>query len=335
MIPKLIKRSLHTNPRLLGLASRKLSDKYHRSVKYQQNRRCLSSTSGREAIKGETKRMNLFTAVNDAMRIALSTDETACVFGEDVGFGGVFRCSVGLREEFGKHRVFNTPLCEQGIVGFAIGYASMGHTAIAEIQFADYIYPAFDQFVNEAAKFRYRSGNQFDCGKMTVRAPCGAVGHGGHYHSQSPEAYFTHTAGLRVVIPSSPYDAKGLLLASIRSPDPVVFFEPKALYRSAVEDVPVGDYEIPLGKARVVRQGSDVTIVGWGGQMLVLNKVCDMAANIGISCELIDLRSLLPWDVETVVQSVSKTGKLIVSHEAPVSPSSVIAHPNKHLITYV
>lgn len=280
-----------------------------------QSQRCLSSTRN----LNETRRMNLFTAVNDAMRIALMTDDTACVFGEDVGFGGVFRCSIGLREEFGKHRVFNTPLCEQGIVGFAIGYASMGHTAIAEIQFADYIYPAFDQFVNEAAKFRYRSGNQFNCGKMTVRAPCGAVGHGGHYHSQSPEAYFTHTAGLRVVVPSSPYDAKGLLLASIRSPDPVVFFEPKALYRSAVEDVPVGDYEVSLDKARILRQGSDVTIVGWGGQILVLNKVCEMAANIGISCELIDLRSLLPWDVETVVQSVTRTGKLIVSHEAPVS----------------
>jgi len=157
--------------------------------------------------------------------------------------------------------------------GFAIGYASMGCTAIAEIQFADYIFPAFDQLVNEAAKFRFRSGNQFNCGGLTVRTPCGAVGHGGLYHSQSPEAYFTHTPGLKVVIPSGPADAKGLLLASIRCPDPVIFFEPKALYRAAVEEVPIGDYEIPLGKANVLREGSDVTLVGWGGQVHVLKKV--------------------------------------------------------------
>jgi len=189
--------------------------------------------------------MNLFTAVNDAMRVALNTDDTAIVFGEDVGFGGVFRCATGLREEFGSDRVFNTPLCEQGIAGFAIGYASMGRTAIAEIQFADYIFPgmvysvvsytlfsyslinnskflscvclfgyiiiAFDQIVNEAAKFRYRSGNQFDCGSLVFRTPCGAVGHGGLYHSQSPEAYFTQVPGLKVVIPSTPSDAKGEL----------------------------------------------------------------------------------------------------------------------------
>ena len=271
-----------------------------------------------QPVENTTKRMNLFTAVNDAMRIALKTDPTAIVFGEDVGFGGVFRCSVGLQEEFGANRVFNTPLCEQGIAGFAIGYASMGHTAIAEIQFADYIFPAFDQIVNEAAKFRYRSGNQFNCGGLTIRTPCGAVGHGALYHSQSPEAYFCHTPGLKVVIPSTPSDAKGLLLSSIRSPDPVIFFEPKALYRSAIEEVPTGDYEIPLGKGKIVREGSDVTIVGWGGQMLVLQKACDIAAKeLGINCELIDLRTLLPWDLPLVAESVSKTGKLIVSHEAP------------------
>jgi len=164
------------------------------------NQRYFSSIS-EEQEEGGTRRMNLFTAVNDAMKVALMTDESAILFGEDVGFGGVFRCSVGLQEEFGSQRVFNTPLCEQGIAGFAIGYASMGKTAIAEMQFADYIFPAFDQLVNEAAKFRYRSGNQFDCGGLTVRTPCGAVGHGGLYHSQSPEAYFCHTPGLKVVMP--------------------------------------------------------------------------------------------------------------------------------------
>lgn len=205
----------------------------------------------------------------------------------------------------------------QGIAGFAIGMAAMGHTPIAEIQFADYIFPAFDQIVNEAAKYRYRSGGMFNVGGLTIRAPYGAVGHGGHYHSQSPEAYFCHTPGLKVVVPSTPFDAKGLLLASIRDPNPVVFLEPKWLYRQAVEEVPVGDYEVPLGKARVVREGKDVTIVGWGAQIHVLYKACQMAQAEGIDCELIDLRTLLPWDAETVVESVKKTGKLIISHEAP------------------
>lgn len=265
----------------------------------------------------ETKRMNLFTALNDAMRIAMETDDSAILFGEDVGFGGVFRCSVGLQEKFGKDRVFNTPLCEQGIAGFAIGYASMGKTAIAEIQFADYIFPAFDQIVNEAAKFRFRSGNEFNCGGLTFRTPCGAVGHGALYHSQSPEAYFCHTPGLVVVMPSCPSDAKGLLLSSIRAPDPVVFFEPKALYRASVEEVPVGDYMVPLGKAKVKRAGSDVTIVAWGNQVNVAMKAADMAEAIGVSVEIIDLRTLLPWDTETVFNSVVKTGKLIITHEAP------------------
>ncbi len=183
----------------------------------------------------------------------------------------------------------------------------------------DYIFPAFDQIVNEAAKFRFRSGNEFNCGGLTFRTPCGAVGHGALYHSQSPEAYFTHTPGLKVVIPSGPADAKGLLLASIRCPDPVIFFEPKALYRAAVEEVPVGDYEVPLGQAKIVREGSDVTLVSWGGQMNVLNKVAESAAQLGISCEVIDLRTLLPWDQECVINSVNKTGRLIISHEAPVS----------------
>eukprot|EP00474_Spongospora_subterranea_P003600 CRZ04058.1 hypothetical protein [Spongospora subterranea] len=263
--------------------------------------------------------MNLFGAVNDAMRIALETDETAVLFGEDVAFGGVFRCSMGLQEKFGGDRVFNTPLSEQGIAGFAIGIASNGHTAIAEMQFADYIFPAFDQIVNEAAKYRYRSGNEFNCGKLTIRAPYGAVGHGGVYHSQSPEAYFTHTPGLKVVIPRGPKQAKGLLLASIRDPNPVIFFEPKALYRAAVDDVPTGDYTLPLGKAEVVRPGDHVTVVGYGAQMRVLTAACAKAEEEQISCELIDLQTLLPWDVDTVQKSVEKTGRCVISHEAPIT----------------
>ena len=265
----------------------------------------------------ETTRMNLFTALNDAMRIACDTDDSTVIFGEDVAFGGVFRCTVDLKEQFGEDRIFNTPLSEQGIAGFAIGYAAMGKTAIAEIQFADYIFPAFDQIVNEAAKYRYRSGDEFNCGKLTFRAPCGAVGHGGHYHSQSPEAYFTHTPGLKVVVPRGPRQAKGLLLACIRDRNPCVFFEPKALYRAAVEEVPEGDFELPLSKAEVVRAGDDVTVVGWGSQLRTLARACELAEQEGVSCELIDMQTLVPADFDTVVRSVEKTGRLVVSHEAP------------------
>mmetsp|Transcript_14483 Transcript_14483/g.16779 ORF Transcript_14483/g.16779 Transcript_14483/m.16779 type:complete len:319 (+) Transcript_14483:158-1114(+) len=210
--------------------------------------------------ESEYERMNLYLAINSALEIALESDPTAILFGEDVAFGGVFRCSVDLKDRFGVERVFNTPLSEQGLVAFGIGYAAMGQTAIAEVQFADYIFPAFDQIVNEAAKYRYRSGNQFNVGGLTIRAPYGAVGHGGHYHSQSPEAYFTHTPGLKVVMPRNPIEAKGLLLSAIRDPNPVIFFEPKAIYRASVADVPVGDYMIPLGKADIVKSGSDVTV---------------------------------------------------------------------------
>jgi len=267
---------------------------------------------------GETEEMNLFTALQSGMDNCMEEDSNAYIFGEDVAFGGVFRCTMGLRDKYGSDRVFNTPLCEQGIAGFAIGLASNGGTAIAEIQFADYIFPAFDQIVNEAAKYRYRSGGEFDCGGLTIRTPYGAVGHGGHYHSQSPEAYFCHTPGLKVVIPSDPFDAKGLLIASIRDPNPVIFLEPKALYRAAVGEVPKGSYEVPLGKGVVERKGEDLTVVGWGAQMRVLREACEKAEKEhGIKCELINLRTLLPWDQEIVMNSVVKTGRLLISHEAP------------------
>ncbi|KAI8973904.1 thiamine diphosphate-binding protein [Pilobolus umbonatus] len=296
-----------------GVAYSKLLKKDSSEVFRSPELAQMSSTNS------ETKKMNLFQAVNDAMSIALSTDDRAVIFGEDVSFGGVFRATSGLAEQFGRDRVFNTPLTEQGIAGFAIGMASVGHTAIAEIQFADYIFPAFDQLVNEAAKFRYRSGNQFNVGGLTIRSPCSAVGHGGHYHSQSPEAFFTHCPGLKIVTPRSPIQAKGLLLASIRDRNPVIFFEPKILYRAAVEEVPVADYELPLGKAEVIKKGSDVTIVGYGSQIYTLENAIQLAEKKmpGLSCELIDLRTIAPWDVETVVASVKKTGRLVIAHEAP------------------
>uniref|UniRef100_A0A183C5Y9 2-oxoisovalerate dehydrogenase subunit beta, mitochondrial n=1 Tax=Globodera pallida TaxID=36090 RepID=A0A183C5Y9_GLOPA len=256
-----------------------------------------------------TERVNLCQAINQAMHIAMEEDQNTICFGEDVAFGGVFRCSVGLQEKFGKSRVFNTPLCEQGIAGFGIGFAVTGHRAIAEIQFADYIFPAFDQIVNEAAKYRYRSGNQWACGGLTIRATWGAVGHGGLYHSQSPEAYFSHTPGLKIVVPRGPIQAKGLLLTCIEDPDP-----------NAVDDVPTGKYLLPLGKADIVRQGTDVTLVGWGTQLHVLLEAAELAQQrLDVSCEVIDLQTILPWDVDTVANSVTKCGRLLVSHEAPIT----------------
>eukprot|EP01088_Endostelium_zonatum_P002159 TRINITY_DN1261_c0_g1_i1.p1 TRINITY_DN1261_c0_g1~~TRINITY_DN1261_c0_g1_i1.p1 ORF type:complete len:390 (-),score=81.55 TRINITY_DN1261_c0_g1_i1:30-1199(-) len=265
-----------------------------------------------------TTQMNLFTSINSALDIALSTHPTSILFGEDVSFGGVFRCSLDLLSKHGAHRVFNTPLSEQGIAGFAIGYAALSGISIAEIQFADYIFPAIDQIINEAAKYRYRSGNLFSVGGLTFRTPYGAVGHGGLYHSQSPETHFIHTPGLKVVIPSNPVEAKGLLLASIRDPNPVIFFEPKRLYRSSVAQVPVGDYEIELGKGKIEIEGSDVTVIGYGAQIEVLKLACKKAREEeGINCELVNLRTVAPWDEELVMKSVRKTGRVVVSHEAP------------------
>ncbi|KAL3245156.1 hypothetical protein MRX96_018293 [Rhipicephalus microplus] len=269
---------------------------------------------------GETARLNLYQAITNALDLTLSSDPTAVVFGEDVAFGGVFRCTVGLQDKYGKHRVFNTPLCEQGIAGFGIGMAVAGATAVAEMQFADYIYPAFDQLVNEAAKYRYRSGGLFNCGGLTVRAPCGAVGHGALYHSQSPEAFFAHVPGLRIVMPRGPIQAKGLLRACVQNQDPCIFFEPKILYRLAVEQVPVKDYSLPLDKAQVLQEGDDITLLGWGTQVHVLREVAQMVQDkLNASCELIDLCTLMPWDKETVANSVRKTGRLLVAHEAPLT----------------
>lgn len=277
----------------------------------------------------ETRKMNMYQAVRDAMSIALAKDDSAVVFGEDVAFGGVFRCTMGLAEEFGRERVFNTPLTEQGIVGFGVGLALMGHTAIAEIQFADYIFPAFDQLVNEAAKIRYRSGGTYNVGGLTIRTPTMSVGHGGLYHSQSPEGFFMGASGLKVVIPRSPIQAKGLLLGSIRDPNPVIFMEPKILYRSAVEQVPVDDYELPLGQAEILVPGADLTLLTWGTPVYHCETALHMlsspepalqphisASLRSAKVELIDLRSILPWDVETVAESVNRTGRLVIVHEA-------------------
>ncbi|KAM3453041.1 hypothetical protein MY5147_001004 [Beauveria neobassiana] len=277
-----------------------------------------------EVRNGATKKLNLFQAVNDALGTALAEDESVVVFGEDVAFGGVFRCTMKLAETHGSERVFNTPLSEQGILGFGIGLAAEGMRPVAEIQFADYVYPAFDQIVNEAAKMRYRDGdNGRGAGGLTVRMPCGGVGHGALYHSQSPESLFTHVPGVRVIMPRSPIQAKGLLLSAIRSNDPCVFMEPKILYRAAVEQVPVASYELPLSKAEILKEGSNVTVISYGQPLYYCVEAIRQleAQRPDVSIELIDLRTIHPFDRETIFESVKKTGRVMIVHEAYTTAS--------------
>jgi 2-oxoisovalerate dehydrogenase E1 component beta subunit len=255
--------------------------------------------------------------VNDALRLEMRRDPSVVVLGEDVGrFGGVFRATTGLYEEFGPDRAIDTPLAESGIVGTALGMALYGLRPVPEIQFADFIFPAMDQIVNEVAKYRYRSGGQWSC-PLVIRSPYGGGIRGGHYHSQSPEAHFIHTPGLKVVVPATPEDAKGLLLSAIRDPDPVLFFEPKRVYRAAKGEVSEGDYTVPIGEARVTRAGHQVTIVAWGSMWHEADQAAREAEVDGIDAEVLDLRSLQPLDVEAVVRSVTKTGRAVVVHEAP------------------
>lgn len=261
----------------------------------------------------------MYQAINSALHQVMEQDSSCILLGEDISFGGVFRCTTGLKQKFGESRVLDAPLSEQGIMGFACGYAAQGGKIISEIQFADYIYPAFDQIVNEIAKYRYRSGGQHQCGGLVIRAPCSAVGHGGLYHSQSPESYFAHTPGLKIVVPRGPAQARSLLLASMNDRDPVLFLEPKILYRRHEE--PVNTEEMPetLGNAEVLVCGRDVTLVGWGSQVHVLIEAAKRASDLGISCEVIDLRILAPLDIDSISDSVKRTGRLIISHEAPIT----------------
>jgi pyruvate dehydrogenase E1 component beta subunit len=262
-------------------------------------------------------RLNLVQAINDALRLEMRRDDRIVVLGEDVGkVGGVFRVTQGLWDEFGDARVIDTPLSEGGIVGTAIGMALYGLVPIPEIQFADFIYPAYDQIVSELAKMRWRSGGEY-AAKMVVRAPIGGGIRGGIYHSQSPESLFIHIAGLKVVCPSNPYDAKGLLLAAIRDPDPVLFFEPKRIYRAAKGDVPEGDYTVPLGSAAIVREGRHVTVLAWGAMLYEAMVAADEVGKRGLDCEVVDLRTLWPVDIDAIVTSVKKTGRVVVVHEAP------------------
>jgi pyruvate dehydrogenase E1 component beta subunit len=259
--------------------------------------------------------MNIIEAVRDALRTQMRLDSRVIVLGEDIGkFGGVFRATSGLYEEFGAERVIDTPLAEAGIIGTAIGMALYGLRPVPEIQFGDFIFPAFDQIVNELAKFRYRSGGNYTC-PVVIRTPVGGGIRGGHYHSQSPEALFIHTPGIKVVAPSNPYDAKGLLLASMRQNDPVLFMEPKRIYRASKGEVPDGDYAIELGQAKVVREGEQVTVLAWSGMVSIAEEAAKKLD--GVSVEVLDLRTLMPFDIDSILASVKKTGRCVIVHEAP------------------
>ena len=261
--------------------------------------------------------LNMVQAIQDALRTEMRRDDRIVVLGEDVGrVGGVFRVTAGLHEEFGEDRVIDTPLSELGIVGCAVGMAMYGLIPVPEIQFADFIWPAYDQIVNELAKMRYRSGGDYSA-NVVIRTPVGGGIRGGHYHSQHPEAQFLSVPGLKLVCPSNPRDAKGLLSAALRDPDPVIFFEPKRIYRAAKGDVPSGEFVLPLGVAAVARPGNDVTVVAYGAMLYEVLDAASKASELGVDCEVIDLRTLWPIDVETVVSSVQKTGRLVMVHEAP------------------
>ncbi len=261
--------------------------------------------------------LTLVQAVNDGLATVMRQDPSVLVFGEDVGpKGGVFLATENLTKEFGEQRCFDTPLSEDGIIGTAIGMAMNGLRPVAEIQFQDFIFPAFDQIVSEAAKLRYRSGGQYTA-PMVIRTPYGGGIRGGLYHSQSGEAYFCHTPGLKVVIPSTPHDAKGLLIAAIEDPDPVLFMEPKALYRSVKGEVPEGHYTVDLSTLRTVEEGDDVTVFCYGAMVPVAMKAAAKAKEQGISTHVVDLRTLLPLDEEGVLEAAKRTGRVVVLHEAP------------------
>ncbi|WP_306031194.1 alpha-ketoacid dehydrogenase subunit beta [Stappia sp. MMSF_3263] len=274
-------------------------------------------------------RMTMIEAIRNAHDLAMDRDKRVVVFGEDVGyFGGVFRCTAGLQKKYGSNRCFDAPINEGGIVGAGIGMAAYGLKPVVEIQFADYMYPAYDQIVSEAARLRHRSAGQFTC-SMVIRMPTGGGIFGGQTHSQSPEALFTHVSGLKVVVPSNPRDAKGLLLAAIEDPDPVIFLEPKRLYNGPFDghhDRPVvpwkkhdlGDvsedyYTVPLGKAKIRREGKALTVLAYGTMVYVAQAAAEEA---GIDAEIIDLRTLIPLDLETIETSVKKTGRCVIIHEA-------------------
>ncbi|ELY44715.1 alpha-ketoacid dehydrogenase subunit beta [Natronorubrum tibetense] len=266
---------------------------------------------------GASESLTLVQAVRDGLHTEMERDDDVVVMGEDVGKnGGVFRATEGLYDEFGENRVIDTPLAESGIVGTAIGMAAYGMRPVPEMQFLGFIYPAFDQIVSHAARLRTRSRGRYTC-PMVIRAPYGGGIRAPEHHSESSEAMFVHQPGLKVVIPSTPYDTKGLLISAIRDPDPVLFLEPKLIYRAFRGDVPTESYEVPLGEAAVRREGSDISVYTWGAMTRPTIEAAENLAEEGIDAEVVDLRTLSPLDEDTIVESFKKTGRAAVVHEAP------------------
>ena len=260
--------------------------------------------------------LNVVQAVNHALREEMTRNDRIVILGEDVGVnGGVFRATEGLYKEFGPNRVIDTPLAESGIIGVSIGMALYGLRPVPEIQFLDFIYPGFDQIQSELAKFRYRSGGQYTT-PIVIRTPYGGGIRGSHYHSQSTEAFFAHTPGLKVVIPATPYDAKGLLTSAMRDPDPVLFLEPKKIYRTVRGEVPEEEYTVPIGKANIAREGNDVVVFAYGAMLHVAMEAAELAAAKNINVEVVDIRTIAPFDIETITNSVKKTGRVVILHEA-------------------
>ncbi|MBI3811047.1 MAG: alpha-ketoacid dehydrogenase subunit beta [Nitrospirae bacterium] len=262
-------------------------------------------------------RLNIVQAVNQGLRQEMDRNPAVIVLGEDVGLdGGVFRVTEGLLARFGEDRVIDTPLSESGIVGIAIGMAAYGLVPVAEIQFMGFLYGAMEQLISHASRIRTRSRGRYHC-PLVVRTPYGAGIHAPEHHSESTEAMLVHTPGLKVVVPASPYEAKGLLISAIRDPDPVIFLEPSRIYRAIKEEVPEKEYSIPLGVARRVREGEDLTLISWGAMLQPMVAAANHAATEGISAEVIDLRTLSPIDSESILVSVRKTGRVVIVHEAP------------------
>jgi pyruvate dehydrogenase E1 component beta subunit len=262
-------------------------------------------------------KLNMVEAINLALREELERDSRVVILGEDVGKeGGVFRVTDGLQQKFGVDRVVDTPLAELGIVAAAFGMAVYGIRPIAEIQFEGFLYPCLDQINNHVGRIRNRSRGRFTC-PLVIRVPYGGGIHAPEHHSDSPEAILAHIPGIKVVIPSTPHEAKGLVLSSIRDPDPVIFMEPKRIYRAIREEVPEGDYTIPLGKARLVQEGKDVTVVAWGAMVREALNAAEQLKGDKIELEIIDLRTISPIDVETILTSIRKTGRGVIVHEAP------------------
>lgn len=269
------------------------------------------------SIAVNTKKLTIVQAITDALRVMLEEDESVLVLGEDVGKnGGVFRATDGLFDLFGDDRVIDTPLAESGLIGTSIGLAMNGFTPVVEIQFLGFIYPGFNQLITHATRIRTRTQSRYTV-PLTVRAPYGSGVRAPEIHSDSTEALFTHIPGLKVVVPSTPHDAKGLLISSIKDPDPVLFLEPMKIYRAGKGDVPEGNYSIPLGKAVNRRDGEDVSIFAWGAMVRVAEKAASEASEKGIECDVIDLRTLYPLDKEAIAESVQKSGRAIIVHEAP------------------